>query len=87
MSAVLHALAAQTSSFFQLQPDLPVTTPLDEEETPVTSLLYQWKVPRKQKESTLPITEATFQKLDYAKPTKRKVHNLEGFDLRNFKAL
>ena len=82
MSAVLYALAALTSSSFQLQPNLPTSSQLDEEETPVTSLLSQWKIPKRRKESTLSIMEARFEKHDYANPTKRRAHTLEGFDPR-----
>ena len=48
----------------------------------VTSLPCQWRVPKKRKESTLPISEAIFEKHDYAKPTKRKIKLLGNFDPR-----
>ena len=53
----------------------------DDEETPVTSLLCQWKALEKKLE-TLPISEATFEKHDYDKPVKRKVKHMEKFDPR-----
>ena len=55
---------------------------IDDEETPVTSLPCQWKAPKKRKQSTLPISEAVFEKHDYAKPMKRKVKHVEDFDPR-----
>ena len=42
----------------------------------------QWKHPKKRKESTLQVSKATFEKHDYAKPTKRKIKHVEDFDPR-----
>lgn len=50
-------------------------------ETPVTSLPCQWKAPKKRKESTLPIAQATFEKHVFGK-IKRKYALLENFDPR-----
>ena len=50
--------------------------------TCVTSQLCQWKAPKKRKESTLPVSDATFEKHDYTKPNKRKIKRMEDFDPR-----
>ena len=55
---------------------------VDDYTTPVTSLPCQWKRPKKPKESTLHVSKATFEKHDYAKPTKRKIKHVEDFDPR-----
>ena len=49
---------------------------------PVTSQLYQWKVPRKRKESTVTIMESVFQKHDYNKPEKKQAKLLDDHDPR-----
>ena len=55
----------------------------EEEETlPVTSHLCKWNVPRKRKESMIPMSEAVFQKHDYSKPMKQSFKLLEDFDPR-----
>ena len=83
VSAVLHALAAINPMSFQLRPNfLPADESGDEDLIPVTSLPCQWKRPRIRKESTMPISEATFEKHDFAKPTKRKIKHVEDFDPR-----
>ena len=83
VSAVLHALTALSPASFQLRPNNPsVNDSDDEDSTPVTSLPCQWKRPKKRKESTLPISEATFEKHDYAKPVKKKIKSVEDFDPR-----
>ena len=51
-------------------------------EVSVKSLPCQWRPPRKRKESTLRISDATFEKHDYSKPVKRKLKLLEDFDPR-----
>ena len=51
-------------------------------EAPVTSLPCQWKAPKKRKESTLPIAQATFEKHVFGKVKKRHFHHLENFDPR-----
>ena len=77
MSAVLHALTDLTP-----KQATHVEHPEEEEEVlPVTSRLCQWNVPRKRKESTLPMSEAIFQKHDYSWPTK-KIKPIEDFDPR-----
>lgn len=83
VSALLHALVSMTASQFQLHPKESPSTALttDEESQPVTSLPCQWKPPRKRKESTLPLSEASFEKHEFSKE-KRKVKLLEDFDPR-----
>jgi len=72
VSAVLHALVALTTTGFQLQPALPSTSLPDEEDAimPVTSYLCQWKVPKKRKESNLPMSATVFEKHDYHEQKK-----------------
>lgn len=85
VSAVLHALCALAPAAFQVQPNSSNASRDeggDDENIPVTSLPCQWRAPKKRKESTLAISEARFEKHDYAKPTKRKVKLLEDFDPR-----
>ena len=83
VSAVLHALSGLNPTSFRLQPNLPTVTSEDDiEEVPVTSLPCQWKPPKRRKESTLPMSEATFVKHDYANPVKRKIKSVEDFDPR-----
>ena len=67
VSALLHALVSMTTPQFQLRPtESPGTLLSDEEESqPVTSLPCQWKPPRKRKESTLPLAEASFAKHEF----------------------
>ena len=74
VSAVLHALTALSPASFQLRPNNPsVNDSDDEDSTPVTSLPCQWKRPKIRKESTLPISEATFEKHDYANLLRRRL--------------
>ncbi len=49
---------------------------------PVTSYLCQWKVPKKRKESNLPMSAAVFEKHDYQKQKKRRISITEDFDPR-----
>ena len=39
-----------------------------------TSQLCIWKEPRSRKESNLRVSDAVFEKHDYSKPVKRKIH-------------
>ena len=50
-----------------------------EQPLPVTSYMCQWKVPKSRKESTIPMSEAVFQKYEYSKQRKQPV---EDFDPR-----
>ena len=81
---MLHALVAMTAKSFPLQPALSSTTSADEEDEvmPVTSYLCQWKVPKKRKESNLPMSAVVFEKHDYRKQKKRKATVTEDFDPR-----
>ena len=54
----------------------------EEEALPVTSYICQWKRPRKRKESTMKMCEATFEKHIYGRTKKRKFSALEDFDPR-----
>ena len=84
VSAVLHALVAVTAKNFQVQPALASTSLADEEDEvmPVTSYLCQWKVPKKRKESNLPMSAVVFEKHDYHKQKKRRMSVTEDFDPR-----
>lgn len=84
VSALLHALSAlNTTSVFR--PSLPVANADEDEDEasiPCTSQPCQWKPPKKRKESTLRLSDATFEKHDYAKPVKKRVKHVEDFDPR-----
>lgn len=82
VSALLHALSAlNTTSVFR--PCMSVNDDEEDEASiPCTSKPCQWKPPRKRKESTLRLSDASFEKHDYAKPVKRKVQSVEDFDPR-----
>ena len=84
VSAALHALSSLKPASFSLQPNLlPASSSEDDAmDTPCTSLPCQWKPPKKRKESTLRLYEASFVKHDYAKPSKRKVRCIEEYDPR-----
>ena len=84
VSAALHALSSLKPVSFSLQPNLlPASSSEDDAmDTPCTSLPCQWKPPKKRKESTLRLYEASFVKHDYAKPSKRKVRCIEEYDPR-----
>ena len=82
MSAVLHALASVNPTSFNLKPNIHSAGVTDGDEVPVTSLPCLWKAPRKRKQSTIPMSEAVFQKHDYTKPVKRSIKPVEDFDPR-----
>ena len=84
MSAALHALSSLKPASFSLQPNLLTASSSEDDamDTPCTSLPCQWKPPKKRKESTLRLYEASFVKHDYAKPSKRKVRCIEEYDPR-----
>lgn len=64
-----------------MKPNLPpAVSDTDDTDVSVTSLHCQWKPPWKQKQSTLRTADATFEKHDYAKPVRRKMKQVEGFD-------
>ena len=84
VSAVVYCLCSLSPATFIL-PNAPTTDSnddCDQDRVPVTSLLCQWAQPRKRKESTVPIAEATFEKYEYAKQVKLKARRLEDFDPR-----
>ena len=82
VSAVLHAvpLASVNPTSFNLKPNIHSAGVTDGDEVPVTSLPCLWKAPRKRKQSTIPMSEAVFQKHDYTKPVKRSIKPVEDFD-------
>ena len=84
VSAVLHALVAMTTAGFKPQSTTVQTILADDEEEvmPVTSYLCQWKVPKKRKESNLPMSAAVFEKHDFQKQRKRRISPTEDFDPR-----
>ena len=78
MSALLHALVA-------LKPGMQcseIEEESDDESPPVTSLLCQWKPPRKRKATAMQVSTAEFEKYDYGQTKKYKIQNLETFDPR-----
>ena len=81
VSAVLHALNGLKQPTLQPQP-LDMSVVEADNETPSTSLLCKWNVPKGTKDSKLRVSEAPFDKHDYAKPQKRKIPKVEDFDPR-----
>ena len=82
---MLHALVAMmnATSGFQVQPNLPTLPDEQEEEAlPVTSYLCQWKVPKKRKESKIPMSGAAFQKHECYTQKKRELAFTEDCDPR-----
>ena len=49
---------------------------------PCTSQPCVWKELRSRKESNLCVSDAVFEKHDYSKPVKRKIHQLNDYDPR-----
>ena len=83
VSALLHALRALNNTHTFKPPGASVDGNASEDEaTPCTSQPCRWKAPTKRKESTLHLSDATFQKHEYSKPIKRKIQNMEDFDPR-----
>ena len=84
MSGLLHALVAMSPSFPShsvMDPSTSTSEP-EEEALPITSYACQWKPPRKRKESTLRMSEATFHKPVYGREKRRSSKPLEEFDPR-----
>ena len=79
----MHALVAMTTAGFQVQP-ATVSAVSDDEEValPLTSYLCQWKVPKKRKESSIPMSAAVFEKHEFDKQKKIKISLIEDFDPR-----
>lgn len=82
VSGLLHALVAMCPSSFQTPAANFSTSETEEEILPITSYACQWKPPRKRKQSTLKMSEATFQKHVYGQERKRSFKPLEDFDPR-----
>ena len=83
VSAILHALVAMTNkNTSRSAPTTSSQSDCGSDILPVTSYLCQWKVPKKRKESTLPMSAAVFEKHDYQKKKKRRVSFTEDFDPR-----
>ena len=78
---VSAALSAIKPTSFQPQPNIPFRME-EEQALPVTSYLCQWKVPKSRKESTIPMSEAVFEKHEYSKQRKRKIKPVEDYDPR-----
>ena len=76
VSALLHALVAMTAKKYSSSPSTSRS-----EAMPITSYLCQWKMPKKRKDSSIPMSTAVFEKHDY-KRKKRKVSLTEDFDPR-----
>ena len=83
ISAILHTLVAFNPS---PQPDPSTLVSSDSTDqasaVPVTSLLNSWKPPRKRKESTMTMSDASFQKHTYGRQPKHQMLPLESFDPR-----
>ena len=73
MSAVLHVLNGLRQPTLQPQPLDVAVGGADNDEIPSTSLLYKWNVPKGTKDSKLHVSEAPFDKHDYAKPQKWEI--------------
>ena len=81
VSALLHALVSVTTPQFQLQPsESPEVLLNSEEVVPVTSRPCEWKPPKKRKESTMALSDTSFEKPECGKEKKRKLEPLEDFD-------
>ena len=79
VSGLLHALVAMSPSFPSHSVMDPSTSEPEEEALPITSYVCQWKPPRKRKESTLQMSEATFHKPVYGCEKRRSSKPLEVF--------
>lgn len=83
VSALLHALSALNNTHTSKPPGASDDGSESENEaTPCTSQPCRWMTPTKWKESTLHLSDTTFRKHDFSKPTKRKIQNVEDFDPR-----
>ena len=78
VSALLHALVALTPDVHCSESDMSS----DEEATPCTSILCQWKPARKRKATAQPVSTANFQKHEYGKIKKYSIQSIESFDPR-----
>ena len=85
VSALLHCLAALTSSLTNCHIDTSIQDCSDDDsETvlPITSFLCQWKAPKKRKENNLQISQTNFQKHLYDRERKYDRKSLQDFDPR-----
>ena len=81
MSALLHALVSMFPSHYPKSIDGPSTSvEANDELLPVTSYACQWKPPRKSKECTTKLSEATFEKYAYGREEKHSLKLLEDYD-------
>ena len=80
VSAVLHALVAMSPP--QLSGPRRDDTGGDDEALPITSFTCIWKPPRKRKESTLQVAEASFHKAVYGCQVKHNLSSIADFDPR-----
>ena len=81
VSALLHTLVALKPG----KPDILCSDneeESDDESPPVTSLLCQWKPPRKRKVAAMQVSVAEFEKYEYGRTKKYAIDNLETFDPR-----
>ena len=69
---------------FALTPSNPAELNDDNDEPllPCISQPCVWKEPRSRKESNLCVSDAVFEKHDYFKPVKWKIHQLNNYDPR-----
>ena len=79
VSGLLHALVAMSPNFPSHSVMDPSTSEPEEEALPITSYVCQWKPPRKRKESTLQMSEATFHKPVCGREKRRSSKPLEEF--------
>ena len=78
VSGLLHSLVAMCPKQISLTTD--TSTP--EEPLPITSYACQWKQPKKRKESSLPVSNITFNKHMYGRQIKHRLKPLKNFDPR-----
>lgn len=76
---MLHALVALKPGTLCCEND---SESEEEEVPPVTSLLCQWKPPKKRKATAMEVSTAEFEKHEYGRTKKYKVQSLETFDPR-----
>ena len=83
VSAVLHGVCGMKQTFDSTLSNLAEHyDDNDELALLCTSQLCVWKEPRSRKESNLRVSDAVFEKHDYSKPVKRKIHQSNNYDPR-----
>ena len=66
---------------FKIPSSISLST--DEEQSLlVTSYSYKWNVPKSREDSTIPMSEAVFEKHEYSKQRKRKIKLVADYDPR-----